>query len=274
LASKSTTTWELQTMPGFLYQWPLWIVLALMIAGLVGFALVMLELVRRLLPRLGFAGHHAHFGGAMIHSMMVIYGLVAALIAVNVYETYSDVSRTVSREATAISALYRDAGGYPEPTHSWVQSAIRDYTLQIINEAWPQQRRGQTPSHGVVMMNQIQQALFSFEPKFEGQKILHAETLRAFNELALARRLRVDANRERLPSVMWRLLIFGALLCLFAACFFHLDDPRLHKLSLAMLATLMALVLFMIFAWDRPYLGEFGIDSDAYRLVYEQLMHQ
>jgi uncharacterized BrkB/YihY/UPF0761 family membrane protein len=92
--------------------------------------------------------------------------------------------------------------------------------------------------------------------------------------MALARRLRVDANREKLPGVMWRLLIFGALLCLFAACFFHVDNPRLHQLSLAMLATLMALVLFMIFAWDRPYVGEFGIDSEAYRLVYEQLMHQ
>jgi hypothetical protein len=260
-------------MPGFLYQWPLWIVLILMIGGLVGFALVTLGLVRRFLPGLGFAGHDAHFGDLMVHSMMLIYGLVAALIAVNVYETYSDVSRTVSREATAIAALYRDASGYPEPTHAWVQRAIRDYTLQIINEAWPQQRRGEIPTHGVVMVNQIQQALFSFEPKSEGQKILHAEALRAFNEMALARRLRLDANRERLPGVMWRLLIFGALLCLFAACFFHVDNPRLHQLSLAMLATLMALVLFMIFAWDRPYVGEFGIDSDAYRLVYEQLMH-
>jgi hypothetical protein len=157
-------------MPGFLYQWPLWIVLVLLIAGFVGFTLATLGFVRRFLPGLGFGRHDEHFGGVVVHSMMVIYGLVAALIAVNVYETYSDVARTVSREATAISALYRDASGYPEPTHAWVQGAIRDYTLQIINEAWPQQRRGQIPSHGVVMLNQIQQALFSFEPKPKGRR--------------------------------------------------------------------------------------------------------
>jgi Protein of unknown function (DUF4239) len=260
-------------MPNFLYLWPLWVVLVLLIGGFVVFSTVALGLVRRFLRGLQFTGHDAHFGGAMIHSMMVIYGLVAALIAVNVYETYSEVAKTVAREATAISALYRDASGYPEPTHTWVQRAVRDYTLQIINEAWPQQRRGQIPSHGVVMVNQIQQALFSFEPKTEGQKIIHAEALRAFNEMALARRLRVDANRERLPGVMWRLLIFGAMLCLFAACFFRVDSPGLHRLTLSLLATLMALVLFMIFVWDRPYVGEFGIDSDAYRLIYEQLMH-
>jgi len=43
--------------------------------------------------------------------MMVFYGLVAALIAVNVYENYSDVHKVTSRESASISALYRDSAG-------------------------------------------------------------------------------------------------------------------------------------------------------------------
>ncbi len=260
-------------MPDFLYQWPLWIVLSLLVVCLVGFAEVSLALVRRrFLPQIGFGAHDGHFGAAMLHSMMVFYGLVAALVAVNVYETYSEVSRTVTREATAIAALYRDASGYPEPTRSRVRDAIRDYTRQIITEAWPQQRRGEVPEGGVERVTRIQDAMLAFEPATEGQKMLHAEAFSAFNEMLVARRLRVDANRERLPGVMWRLLLGGALLCLFAAGFFNVANGRLHALSVGLLATLMAMVLFMSFAWDRPYLGEFGIDSDAYRLVYEHLM--
>jgi len=264
-----------EIMPDFLYQWPLWIVMTLMITGLVGFAQVSLRVVRRLfLPGLGFGEHQGHFGAAMIHSMMVFYGLVAALIAVNVYETYSDVGRTVSREVAAISALYRDTNSYPEPARSQIQSAIRDYVQQIITEAWPQQRRGQTPSGGGALVDRIQAALVAFEPASEGQKLAHAETLRACNEMLIARRLRVDANRERLPALMWRVLIAGALLCLFAACFFNVERRGLHALAVGLLGTLMAMVLFLIFAWDRPYVGEFGIDSEAYQLVYDQLMHR
>lgn len=262
-------------MPDFLYQWPLWVGLTLIVVGLIVIAQVTLFLVRRFLPaRMKFGHDDSHYGTAILHSMLVVYGLIAALIAINVYEVYAEVAKTVAREASAISALWRDAGAYPEPMRSETRNVIRDYTRQIITEAWPEQRRGITPGGGVAMVDSIQQKLHAFVPSSDTEKILHAETLRAMNEMFLVRRLRVDANREHLPTVMWRLLLFGAVLCMFAACLFHVSNPKLHALAVALLATLTAIVLFMIFAWDRPYLGEFGVDSEAYELIYDQLMKQ
>jgi len=260
-------------MPGILYQWPLWVVLSLFIVTLVGFSELALALVQRRRSRMGTQEDHAgEFVAVMVHSMFVFYGLIAALIAVNVYETYSDVYRTVSREAAAISALYRDSAGYPEPTRSKVQSSIRDYIQQIIHEAWPQQQRGQIPTGGVALVTRIEEHLFAFEPATEGQKIIHTETLRSFNEMAVARRLRVDANREHLPGMMWAVLIFGAFLCLFGGCLFHVRNQGFQAFLLGLLGVLIAVVLFMTFVWDRPYLGEAGIDAGTYELVYEQLM--
>jgi hypothetical protein len=46
---------------------------------------------------------------------MVFYGLAVALIAVSVSQPYTDVSKLVSLEATALASLYRDVSGYPEP---------------------------------------------------------------------------------------------------------------------------------------------------------------
>ena len=256
-----------------LNQWPIGGVLALMIVFFVGFAELSFLVVRRVVPESMKYGHEdGHFAAAVIHSMMVFYGLVAALLAVNVYDTYSEVSHTVSREAAAISAVYRDAGGYPEPVRSEVRQAIKDYTQQIIHEAWPQQRKGIIPTGGVALVTHIHDLLDAFEPVTEGQKIVHVETLQAMNELLLARRLRVDANREGLPGVMWGVLIFGAMLCLFSAAFFRVSSQWLQGLGLGLLATLIAIVLFMIFAWDRPFVGEFGVDPGTYELVYEQLM--
>jgi hypothetical protein len=260
-------------MPGFLYQWSLWLVLTLFIVLLVGPAEIALALVQRRRSRTSRQEDLSdHFVGVMVHSMFVLYGLISALMAINVYETYSEVRRTVSREAAAISALYRDSAGYQEPTRSQIQGSIRDYIQQIIHEAWPQQRRGEIPAGGVALVTRLQERLFAFEPATEGQKIIHAETLRAFNEMAVARRLRVDANREHLPGMMWTVLIFGALFCLFGACLFHVESRSLHATSLGLLGVLIAVVLFLTFVWDRPYLGEAGIDPGTYELVYEQLM--
>lgn len=260
-------------MLNLLNQWPLWVVLTLMIVFLVGFAELAFLVVRRAVPDSMKFGHEdGHFGAAMIHSMMVFYGLVAALLAVNVYEMYTEVSHTVSREAAAISAVYRDAGSYPEPIRGEVRQAIREYTQQIIHEAWPQQRKGIIPTGGVSMVTRIHDLLDAFEPATEGQKIIHVQALQAMNELLIARRLRVDANREGLPGVLWGVLLSGAMLCLFAASFFRVSNPRLQAFGIGLLATLISVVLFMIFAWDRPFVGEFGVDPGTYELVYEQLM--
>lgn len=43
---------------------------------------------------------------------------VGGLPVAGVFETHSDVSAIVSREASELSALYRDASSYPEPTRT------------------------------------------------------------------------------------------------------------------------------------------------------------
>ena len=64
---------------------------------------------------------------------MVFYGLAVALIAVSVWQSYSDVAKTLSQEATALAALYRDVSSYPEPIRPQLQKGLRDYTDQIIH---------------------------------------------------------------------------------------------------------------------------------------------
>ena len=113
---------------------------------------------RRVLPRLRIHDEDSHFCGAMVHSVMVFYGLALALIAVNVFETYADVSKVISQEATALAVLYRDANAYPEPTRSQLQKEVRDYVEYVIHEAWPLQQRGKVPSGGVERMDRLQDA--------------------------------------------------------------------------------------------------------------------
>jgi len=243
------------------------------IVSLAAVSLVSLLLVRRfVLPRLRLKESDSEFVGAMVQSVMVFYGLALALIAVNVWQTYNDVSKTVSTEATAFATLYRDVGGYPEPIRSQVRAEIGGYVDQIIHGAWPIMRKGQVPTEGVQWMDRVQAHLFAFEPATEGQKILHAETLAAFNRANLARRLRVDAVGTGLPGVMWAVILIGAVISISASFFFRVDDGRVHALLVGLLAALMGLVIFMTVVLDHPFRGDLGLTAEPYQLVYDQLM--
>jgi len=178
----------------------------------------------------------------------------------------------VSHEAIVLAALYRDVSSYPEPVRAELQGELRDYVQQIIDEAWPLQRHGKVPTAGVAMINDFQKVLTAFEPTTEGQKLLHSETLSAYNKMVEARRLRLDSVQTGLPGVMWVVILVGAIIGLSSTFFFRVEDARLHGVLVTLLATFMALVIFMIFALDRPYRGDLGVTPDPYQLIHDQLM--
>jgi len=258
-----------------LFDLPLWITGLGTVGVLVGFGVSGMLLVRRcVLPHLRIRVEDSEFIGTMMQSVMVFYGLAVALIAVSVWQTYSDVSSTVSREAIAVAAIYRDVSSYPEPVRTELQKHLRDYVNHVIDVAWPLQQHGKVPGDGVERMDDFQNVLTAYEPASESQKLLHGETLHAYSSLIEARRLRLDSVQTGLPVVMWIVILVGAIIGLSSSFFFRVEDVRLHAMLVSLVATFMALVIFMIFALDRPYRGDLGVSPEPYRLVHDHLMQE
>ncbi len=260
-------------MIDFLFSMPSWLLALVLNVWLMSLAIVGLWIVRRrVLPRMRLGYDDAYFAAAVVQSAMLLYSLIAALTAVGVWQRYSQVSDIVSGEATSIASLWRDLGGYPQPLRDESRDMLRGYTEQIIRDAWPQQRKGHIPREGVVWMDRLQAQLFTFEPATESQKILHAETLRRFNELVQKRRQRLDAVQSALPGVLWFVLLPGAMGCIIMCMFFHVENAHFQAVLLLGLAGFLAMVLFVIIALDRPFSGQNGITADSYQLVYDHHM--
>ncbi len=257
-----------------LFDLPFWVICPGLVGSMCVFALLGLRLVRaRVLPRWRVAVQDSEFVGTVVQSVMVCYALVVALIAVKVWETHGATSQTVSAEAAATAAFYRDVSNYPEPLRAELQASVRDYVEYVIREAWPIQRQGKAPPYGgVKRMDHVQGLLVRFEPATEGQKAYHQEAWRAFNRLIELRRLRLDAVGTGLPTAMWVVVLLGAAIGLCTTFFFRVDDVRLHTTLVLLLASFIGLVVFVIFAMDRPYRGDLGIGPDSFQLVYDQLM--
>jgi hypothetical protein len=260
-------------MPIWLYQTrPLYAAIVIVLA-VETISLLGLFLARRFLIR------HFHSSEGIndaisgtVQAIGVFYGITVGLIAVAVWNTYSQAGDLVSREASAIGSLYRDVGGYPSPMREQLRSHVRDYTVFVIDKVWPAQKSGQIPEGGGEILDEMQSILFAFEPSTQGQAALHGETLRAYNLLLEYRRLRVDAVESGLSDVMWAVIWVGAVISIGVAYFFRIADPKLHALLVSLMAGFLAIVIFMIVINDKPFYGYVSVSSDAYKLVLDRVI--
>jgi hypothetical protein len=264
-------------MPIWLYELPPLQAALIVLVFIETLSLAGLFLVRRfIVPRLNYTEGVNDAVSGTVQAIGVFYGITVGLIAVGVWNTNSNASDLVSKESSSIAMLFRDVSGYPPPLRDELRANLREYTVFVIEEAWPAQKKGQgqTVDHGRRIMNDFQSKLYAFEPSTQGQIALHNETLRAYNTLIEYRRLRIDAVGSGLSTVMWAVIWVGAVISIGVAYFYKIEDAKLHAIMIALMGGFLAMVLFMIVINDRPFYGYGGVSSDPYKLILERLIDQ
>lgn len=262
-------------MPIWLYEVSPPVAALIVMAFVEAVALIGLIVVRRhLIPRIHYHDGANDAVSGTVQAIGVFYGITVGLIAVGVWNTNSNSSELVSREAASVSALYRDVGGYPSPLREELRKGLRDYTIFIIEKAWPAQKKGkgQAIDEGTFILDDFQHKLHSFQPANNSQLAIHTETLRAYNSFLENRRLRVDAVSSGLSMIMWAVIWVGAIISIGIAYFFNIPDLRLHAILVALMGGFLAMVLFMIIVNDKPFYGYVSISSDPYKLILERVI--
>ncbi len=260
-------------MPQWAYDISNFKLALMMVAMIEAVSLIGLLLARRfVLPHLRFhEGVNDAISGT-VQAIGVFYGITVGLIAVGVWNTNSNASDLVSKEAAAIGALWRDVSGYPEPVRGSLQADLREYTHVVIEKVWPEQKKGRILDEGTRVLNRFQDTLMTFNPTTPSQSALHTETLRAFNTLIEHRRRRIDAVGVGLSQVMWMVIWVGAAISIGVAYFYRIEDGKLHATLVALMSGFLALVIFMIVINDRPFTGANGISPHSYQLVLDKLI--
>jgi len=172
----------------------------------------------------------------------------------------------------AIASLYRDVSSFPDPARTTLRTQLRDYTVAVITQDWPAQQREQISDPSKRIVDQFQASLMAYEPASAGDQARYAETLSAFNNFILQRRLRIDAVQGGLSAIMWSVIWIGAAISIGVGYFFYFEDIRLHAIMIALIAGFLGIVLFMIAINDRPFAGQDSISPVSYQLILDTLM--
>jgi hypothetical protein len=84
--------------------------------------------------------------GFAFSGFSMLYGILVGLLAVAAYQNFSAVDDIVTNESSSLEALYRDLRAYPQPLRGSLQDDLRDYTRFVIDQSWPEQKKGILPS--------------------------------------------------------------------------------------------------------------------------------
>jgi hypothetical protein len=247
----------------------------LIVSCFVAPCLIGLFLSRGLVKRLHKVDYsHNDIVGFYLAAITVFDAVTLGLVAVGTWQTYSDAQLRVDHEAAALGALYRDAGAFPEPLRTELQSDMKAYYHELVDVGWPQEQHGIVPNEDSVPLDRFQSHLMDFEPATEREKILTAEAFRTFNDLVQDRRVRINSVTAELPSPIWVMVVMGAVLSIVATWFFHTASFTMHFWLSVVYSSLIGLMIYLIVALDNPYRGRISVGPDALVRVYQQTMIQ
>ncbi|WP_328604332.1 DUF4239 domain-containing protein [Amycolatopsis sp. NBC_00345] len=264
----------------WIYDLPNWLLCVLLVAVSVGLCWAFLFMLRPVMIRWAREGgesseeRHNHMVDLVSAGAGLLYGLLLGLIAVATYTTYSDNQKIVDNEANALGGLYRDASSYPQPLRGQLQGDIKEYVHYVVNEAWPQQQRGEVPGGGVDRITAMYGLLSSYDPPSTGKVALHNETLTQFSSFVEYHRQRLTAVSTSLPGALWWTLILGALVNLLLIVTPTGIKLASHVLFSGIFASLIGVVIFLIATMDNSFRGDFSIDPSSYEVIRDQLMNR
>ena len=251
---------------------PLWLFALLTVAGFNTIALGGLFCTRRFGNWLGlYTLIDNDTFGWIFSAILVMYAISLGLIAVASWGNTSAAAAAASEEASHIATVYRTLGGYPQPLQQDLKDSVIRYTETIIEKAWPAQRRGEVTEAGIEIILHLWNRITQFEPKTDGQRVIHRQVLDGFNKLVEFRRRRIEAASYAVPGTLWFVVLVGAAVAVFGSYLFKIQSFSVHGLLTILLTTMIALLVFFIATTDHPYGGSNAIEPLAYEIVLKYL---
>ncbi len=237
------------------------------LVGVAGYFLTR-PLVRAIM---GPGGGHHQGVEAVIGAVTLLYGLILTLIAVAAWQEFVAAQNTVTQEAATLRSIYSDVDSYPEPDRDVLTAELRAYTKAVIDEEWPMQQRGISPTAALDKLDAFERSLFAFEPTTERAKLVNASAISDFGSMVKLRATRMNTATTGIPATLWATLLTGALLTTLSTYFLQIERVRAQLAMTGFVTLLIAVVVFMTAVVDYPFRGTRGmsITPGAFELVYQ-----
>ena len=194
----------------------------------------------------------------------IIFGLLVAFSAVQVWNDIDRAKMAVDREASAIRMVVLLATSFPGEPEAQIRTLIRRHIDEAVVAEWPTMAK-QSASLKVAppALAETLRLALSLAPNSEGQIVAQREIVTGLENAMDARRQRIILSRSSVNWVKWTCLFAQAGCTLIAIAMVHCDNRAAAAIAMGIFATGVAVSVLLIVSHDRPFSGEISVKPDV-----------
>ncbi len=212
---------------------------------------------------------HNDVAGFIYAVLGVSYAVLLGLMLIAVWEQWNAAEEVTSDEANELAGIFYFAHALPQPEGRHIQELTRSYAEAVVKDEWPLMEQGRSSPKAWETLNQMRGAIEGLNPTAGAQLARYNQILEQLHDLDNARRERLLAAEEGLPTILWVVLILGGVITVGFTYLFGLENTLVHTLMVASLAMIISLTLFTVAALDYPFKGDVRIRPVAFERVLE-----
>jgi hypothetical protein len=244
----------------------------LVVSGLL--ALGGMLLVRRSVE-LSSLESHREYAGFIYATIGVMYGVLMSFVTIVVWQAYSQAQQTVESEVESASVMYHLAEGFSDSSRDRIQGLIRGYADAVVHDEWPAMAHGQQSQKAWGFSDQLWETYINM-PDPDRQREVYAQSLTEMDEFYGLRSQRLLYLSDRVPPVVWAVLIGGAVITISFTYLFGVRNVKSQAMITLALTVTITGILFLIYTLDAPLTGSQRIGPDAFQSLiglFQALKH-
>jgi hypothetical protein len=227
---------------------------ALIIVGAAALSAVGILIVRRRAPA-GTFFEDPIPAGAVYTVAGTAYMVIVAFVFFVAFESYGGAKADAEEEATATLAMFHAAGPFDPGARAELEEQVICYAREVISDGWPAMQRGGGSSVVDARVAAMEEAAEQ-APVTDAKQTAAYEHWFALNEeRRQGRQGRIGEAAGLVPSVVWLILIIGAVVAVASVCFFA--DPLERAFTQAGMIAAVAIIvvsgLVLVRFLDKPY---------------------
>jgi hypothetical protein len=204
-----------------------------------------------------------------------LYGIFLAFTIIIAWGQFLNAKRSVYKEVTYLSELWRDAQVFPDSARKQIQERIIAYAVAVVDFEWESMAlKGEASPVTESAYQDIWQSYYELKPQGTQEEIFYHISIGLLNEVGKHRRERIMESRSKLPHPMWIFLVCGGFLTIFFTYLFGARYLWLQGIAIALLAWLVGFSLFLVLSLQYPFTGDISIKPLPFQELVLSFKHR
>jgi hypothetical protein len=227
-------------------------------------------IIRRVVSHETLSAHN-DVAGFVYATTGVAYAVILAFVVIVVWEDFNAAKANADEEADSLDVMIRLADGFPDPARQDIQQGALAYAQSAVDDEWPAMSDETAPNpETTAALHRLYQIYARPDVVAATNPTQYAESLSQLSDVSADRSERILQSQGGLPGIMWVVLAGGSMALVGLAFLFGVENVRSQLAILGGLVVVLSLLLFVVYAMNKPFQGVVSVSPEGLELVLRE----